>query len=93
MTRPSPIQIANEYANVQLRINCIVLPGVSALGPVLDTNFIGSMAPAHRHAAGAVRSAHCQRALKAVWLGEVEAQDEAATIGKARGDSRCRRRG
>jgi hypothetical protein len=38
----SPIRaftFANEYANVQLRINCIVLPGVSALGPVLDTNF------------------------------------------------------
>ena len=36
--------VSNEYANVQIRINGIVLPeGVSALGPVLDTNFIGSM--------------------------------------------------
>jgi outer membrane receptor protein involved in Fe transport len=36
--------VRNEYANVQIRINGIVLPeGVSALGPVLDTNFIGSM--------------------------------------------------
>ncbi len=36
--------VRNEYANVQTRINGVVLPeGVSALGPVLDTNFIGSM--------------------------------------------------
>ena len=36
--------VRNEYANVQIRINGVVLPeGVSALGPVLDTNFIGSM--------------------------------------------------
>ena len=36
--------VRNEYANVQIRINGIALPeGVSALGPVLDTNFIGSM--------------------------------------------------
>ena len=37
--------VRNEYANVQYRINGIVIPeGVSALGPVLDTNFIGSLA-------------------------------------------------
>ena len=36
--------VRNEYANVQYRINGIVIPeGVSSLGPVLDTNFIGSM--------------------------------------------------
>jgi outer membrane receptor protein involved in Fe transport len=36
--------IRNEYANVQFRINGVVLPeGVSSLGPFLDTNFIGSM--------------------------------------------------
>ena len=36
--------VRNEYANVQMRINGVVLPeGVSALGPLLDTNFIGSM--------------------------------------------------
>ena len=36
--------VRNEYANVQTRINGVVLPeGVSSLGPVLDTNFIGSM--------------------------------------------------
>jgi outer membrane receptor protein involved in Fe transport len=36
--------VRNEYANVQFRINGVVLPeGVSGLGPVLDTNFIGSM--------------------------------------------------
>jgi outer membrane receptor protein involved in Fe transport len=36
--------VRNEYANVQFRINGVVLPeGVSALGPFLDTNFIGSM--------------------------------------------------
>jgi outer membrane receptor protein involved in Fe transport len=36
--------VRSEYANVQIRINGVVLPeGVSALGPFLDTNFIGSM--------------------------------------------------
>jgi outer membrane receptor protein involved in Fe transport len=36
--------VRNEYANVQYRINGIVLPeGVSGLGPVLDTNFVGSL--------------------------------------------------
>jgi outer membrane receptor protein involved in Fe transport len=36
--------VRNEYANVQFRINGVVVPeGVSALGPFIDTNFIGSM--------------------------------------------------
>jgi outer membrane receptor protein involved in Fe transport len=36
--------VRNEYANVQIRINGVVLPeGVSALGPFLDTSFIGSL--------------------------------------------------
>ena len=36
--------VRNEYANVQIRINGVVVPeGVSSLGPVLDTNFIGGM--------------------------------------------------
>ena len=36
--------VRNEYANVQIRINGVVLPeGVSGLGPFLDTNFIGSI--------------------------------------------------
>ena len=36
--------VRNEYANVQYRINGIVIPeGVSGLGPVIDTNFIGSL--------------------------------------------------
>jgi outer membrane receptor protein involved in Fe transport len=36
--------VRNEYANVQTRINGVMLPeGVSGLGPVIDTNFIGSM--------------------------------------------------
>ena len=36
--------VRSEYANVQTRINGFVLPeGVSGLGPVIDTNFIGSM--------------------------------------------------
>jgi outer membrane receptor protein involved in Fe transport len=36
--------IRNEYANVQYRINGVVLPeGVSGLGPVIDTNFIGTL--------------------------------------------------
>jgi hypothetical protein len=36
--------VRNEYANVQTRINGVILPeGVSGLGPVIDTNFIGSI--------------------------------------------------
>jgi outer membrane receptor protein involved in Fe transport len=36
--------VRSEYANVQYRINGIIVPeGVSGLGPVLDTNFIGSL--------------------------------------------------
>ena len=36
--------VRGEYANVQTRINGVVVPeGVSGLGPFLDTNFIGSM--------------------------------------------------
>jgi len=36
--------VRNEYGNVQIRINGVVLPeGVSALGPFIDTNFIGSI--------------------------------------------------
>jgi len=36
--------VRNEYSNVQYRINGIQLPdGVSALGPVLETGFIGSL--------------------------------------------------
>jgi outer membrane receptor protein involved in Fe transport len=36
--------VRGEYANVQTRINGLILPeGVSGLGPVIDTNFIGSL--------------------------------------------------
>ncbi len=36
--------IRSEYNNVQTRINGLILPeGVSGLGPVIDTNFIGSL--------------------------------------------------
>ena len=36
--------VRGEYANVQTRINGLVLPeGVSGLGPAIDTNFIGSL--------------------------------------------------
>jgi outer membrane receptor protein involved in Fe transport len=36
--------VRGEYANVQTRINGLVLPeGVSGLGPVIDTNFVGSL--------------------------------------------------
>jgi outer membrane receptor protein involved in Fe transport len=36
--------VRNEYANVQYRINGIQLPdGVSALGPVLETAFVGNL--------------------------------------------------
>jgi outer membrane receptor protein involved in Fe transport len=43
VSNPS-FHVRNEYANVQYRINGIVLPeGISGLGPVLDTNFVGSL--------------------------------------------------
>jgi hypothetical protein len=36
--------VRNEYPNVQYRINGILLPeGVSSLGPVLETGFIGNL--------------------------------------------------
>jgi outer membrane receptor protein involved in Fe transport len=36
--------VRSEYANVQTRLNGVVLPeGVSALGPVIDTSIIGSI--------------------------------------------------
>ena len=36
--------VRNEYANVQYRVNGVQLPdGVSALGPVLETGFVGSL--------------------------------------------------
>ena len=36
--------VRNEYANVAYRINGVIVPeGVSGLGPVIDTNFIGSI--------------------------------------------------
>ena len=36
--------VRSEYANVQYRINGVIFPeGVSGLGPVIDTNFIGSL--------------------------------------------------
>ncbi|HTB22739.1 MAG TPA: TonB-dependent receptor [bacterium] len=36
--------VRNEYANVQYRVNGIQLPdGVSALGPVLETGFVGKL--------------------------------------------------
>ena len=43
VSNPS-FHVRSEYANVQTRIDGIVVPeGVSGLGPFLDTNFIGSM--------------------------------------------------
>jgi outer membrane receptor protein involved in Fe transport len=43
VSNPS-FHVRNEYANVQIRINGVTLPeGVSALGPFIDSNFIGSM--------------------------------------------------
>ncbi len=36
--------VRGEYANVQTRLNGVILPeGVSALGPVIDTSIIGSI--------------------------------------------------
>jgi len=38
---PSGFHVRNEYANVQYRINGVVLPeGVGGLGPLLDTSFV-----------------------------------------------------
>jgi outer membrane receptor protein involved in Fe transport len=43
VSNPS-FHVRGDYANVQIRINGVVVPeGVSSLGPVLDTNFIGGM--------------------------------------------------
>jgi outer membrane receptor protein involved in Fe transport len=43
VSNPS-FHVRNEYANVQYRINGLVLPeGVSGLGPVLDTSFVGGL--------------------------------------------------
>jgi outer membrane receptor protein involved in Fe transport len=43
ISNPS-FHVRSEYANVQIRINGVVVPeGVSALGPFLDTNFIGNI--------------------------------------------------
>ncbi len=43
VSNPS-FHVRNEYANVQYRINGLVLPeGVSGLGPVLDMSFVGSL--------------------------------------------------
>jgi outer membrane receptor protein involved in Fe transport len=43
VSNPS-FHVRNEYANVQYRINGVTIPeGVSGLGPVIDTNFIGSI--------------------------------------------------
>ncbi|MDR3469844.1 MAG: TonB-dependent receptor [Xanthobacteraceae bacterium] len=43
VSNPS-FHVRGEYANVQTRINGLVLPeGVSGLGPVIDTSFIGSI--------------------------------------------------
>src|ERR1700733_9202286 len=43
VSNPS-FHVRNEYANVQIRINGVTLPeGVSALGPFIDSNFIGSI--------------------------------------------------
>ena len=43
VSNPS-FHVRGEYANVQTRIDGFVLPeGVSGLGPVVDTNFIGSI--------------------------------------------------
>jgi len=43
VSNPS-FHVRGEYANVQTRINGLVLPeGVSGLGPVIDANFVGSL--------------------------------------------------
>jgi outer membrane receptor protein involved in Fe transport len=43
VSNPS-FHVRNEYANVQIRVNGVVLPeGVSGLGPFLDSNFIGGI--------------------------------------------------
>jgi hypothetical protein len=65
--------VRNEYANVQYRINGVLVPeGVSGLGPVLATNFIGTMSlltgtlPASRQrpCRPRPRSRHCRPPLR-----------------------------
>ena len=51
--------VRNEYANVQYRINGILLPeGVSGLGPVLETGFIGNLNLLDWSAASPIWAAH-----------------------------------
>ena len=54
--------IRNEYANVQYRINGILLPdGVSGLGPVLETGFIGNLKSFDRRASRTIWTSHRRR--------------------------------
>ena len=55
------LHVRNEHANLQYRINGIMLPdGVGAFGQILDTGIVGSLA-LYRRAAGAIRPAHRRR--------------------------------
>ena len=57
------LHVRNEHANIQYRINGIMLPdGVGAFGQILDTGIVGSLALADRRAARAIRPAHGRRA-------------------------------
>ena len=58
--RPSgSIHVRNEHANVQFRINGVMLPdGVTGFGSVLDTEPDRQYVADHRRAAGGVRAAH-----------------------------------
>jgi hypothetical protein len=54
--------VRNEHANVQVRINGIMLPdGVSGFGTFLDTALIGNISLIHRRSAAAIRPAHLRR--------------------------------
>ena len=56
------LHIRNEHANVQYRINDILLPdGVSGFGLMLETRFISSLDTARRRFAGPIWPAHGRR--------------------------------
>ena len=57
------LHVRNEHANLQYRINGIMLPdGVGAFGQIIDTGIVGSSRADHRRAAGTIRPAHRRRA-------------------------------
>ncbi len=57
--RAALFHVRNDHANVQVRINGVMMPdGVTGFGSFLDTDLIGSISLDHRRTAGGVRAAY-----------------------------------